>query len=974
MDNYRTPILVGATLSATLWAYACGDGVTEPPTPPPDPPRPTTVRVSPATAELAALGATVQLSAEVRDQNGQVMAEGTVNWGSSSAAVATVNGSGLVTAAGNGTATITASAGSASGTAAVTVAQVVTVVTIMPVAGTLTTGDTLRLVGEVLDSNHHPVRGAELAWSSSDVSVAMVDASGLVRGIGQGMVTIAATSLGVTGYAELVVLAPAPTTDRGRLEALYDATGGADWINSENWLTDAPLSEWHGVSVNHQGAVIGLVLERNNLNGPIPSSLAGLASLESLHLGDNELTGPIPPQLGGLTALRELVLVRNNLEGPIPPSLGGLTALRRLNLLAAGVTGPIPPSLGGLANLEELWLHGNFLAGSIPPELGDLASLRILTIGGSVPSDLVGSIPPELGRLANLERLSIFWSGVTGRIPPELGGLRNLRLLGLHGNELTGLIPPELGRLASLEELLLSANNLAGPIPPELGNLLRLRELSLNDNALAGPIPPKLGDLAALERLTFSVNNLAGAVPPEFGGLRSLRELLLRDNPEMSGSLPATLTRLTSLETLQTHGTGLCAPSDAGFQAWLETVPNLRVAACGAGSASFYLVQAVQSREFPVALVAGEEALLRVFVTAGRDNDVERPPVRASFYLDGALAEEVDIPGGAGPVPTAAAESSLAETANAVIRATSIRPGLEVVVEIDPEKTLPRELGITKRIPETGRAPVDVRVMPRLDLRLVPFLWTEDPDAMVLDAVSGMVDDPGGHELLRETRTLLPVGDLRVSGHEPVLSTSRDASEILNHTRAIRVMEGGAGHYMGLMSGLPEDDGSLGLAETPGRTSFAVPDSRIMAHELGHNLSLLHPGWPPPVDATYPHARGTIGVWGYSHDDGELVPPDWYDLMSYSDPGWISGYHYSKALRFRLADEGGRGGATASPGESLLLWGGVDAAGVPYLEPAFVVDAPIAPPPEGGEYRNRGRGLRRARAVLTSLRHAGGSR
>ncbi len=864
-------------LACAAWIAGCGDGSTDPlpspqppPPPPPEPPRATTVTITPSTVALTALGATAQLAAEVRDQNGQAMAGVTITWSSGSPAVATVDASGLVTAVANGTATISAAAAGVSGTATVT-----------------------------------------------------VDAS---------------------------------STDRDRLRDLYDATGGDGWTYRDNWLTDAPLGEWYGVTVDDEGAVIGLVLERNNLAGPIPASLAGLASLESLHLGDNELTGPLPPQLGGLAALRELVLVRNSLEGPIPPSLGGLTALTRLNLLAAGVTGPIPPSLGGLEHLEELWLHGNRLAGSIPPALGDLASLRLLTIGGALPSDLVGSIPPELGRLANLERLSLFWTEVTGPIPPELGDLRNLQLLHLHSNELTDPIPPELGRLAALEELLLSGNSLAGAIPSELGDLARLRSLSLDDNALTGPMPPALGDLAALERLDFSTNDLTGAVPPEFGGLTSLRELLLRDNPDMAGPLPPTITQLTALEAFQTHGTGLCAPSDAGFRAWLETVPNQRVAVCGSRSGSFYLVQAVQSREFPVALVAGEEALLRVFVTAGRENDVDRPPVRASFYLDGALAETVDIPTGAGPVPTAADESSLASTANAVVRAGLIQPGVEVVVEIDPDGTLPEDLGITKRIPETGRAPVDVRAVPLFDLTLVPFLWTEDPDSTVLTAVDGMADDPEHHELLRPTHALLPVVDLRVSGHEPVMSSSRDPSDLLNQADAIRAMEGGAGHYMGLMSGLPEEGGQ-GFAHIAGRASFSVPDSRIMAHELGHNLSLLHTAFPPPVDQTYPHDEGTIGAWGYSHEDEELVPPDWYDLMSYSSPGWISDYHYSKALRFRLADEGApgaQGAATVSAVESLLLWGGVDAAGAPYLEPAFVVDAPVAPPPAGGAYRIAG--------------------
>ena len=156
-------MLVVAATAGLAWAAGCGDGATEPPAPPPDPPRPTTITVSPATTELNALGATEQLTAEVRDQNGQAMAGVSVTWASSSAAVATVSAAGLVTAAGNGTATITAMAGGVSGTATVTVAQEVSAVAISPAADTLVVGDTLRLAAEATDANGHTVAGAEFA-------------------------------------------------------------------------------------------------------------------------------------------------------------------------------------------------------------------------------------------------------------------------------------------------------------------------------------------------------------------------------------------------------------------------------------------------------------------------------------------------------------------------------------------------------------------------------------------------------------------------------------------------------------------------------------------------------------------------------------------------------------------------------------------------------------------------------------------
>ena len=146
---------------AAVLAVGCGDG---PARPVPEAPRPATVTVSPATSVLNALGATVQLSAEVLDQYGQTMAGAAVTWASSDASVATVDASGLATAAANGAATITAAAGSVSGTATVTVTQVVGSVTVSPVADTLVAfGDTVRLVAEAADANGHAVAGAEFA-------------------------------------------------------------------------------------------------------------------------------------------------------------------------------------------------------------------------------------------------------------------------------------------------------------------------------------------------------------------------------------------------------------------------------------------------------------------------------------------------------------------------------------------------------------------------------------------------------------------------------------------------------------------------------------------------------------------------------------------------------------------------------------------------------------------------------------------
>src|SRR5207253_76070 len=81
------------------------------------------VTVAPATATVQ-VGQTVQLTATTKDANGNVLTGRTVTWATSNAALATVNGSGLVTGvAAGGPITITATSEGQSGTAAVTVNQ-----------------------------------------------------------------------------------------------------------------------------------------------------------------------------------------------------------------------------------------------------------------------------------------------------------------------------------------------------------------------------------------------------------------------------------------------------------------------------------------------------------------------------------------------------------------------------------------------------------------------------------------------------------------------------------------------------------------------------------------------------------------------------------------------------------------------------------------------------------------------------------
>ncbi len=770
----------------------------------------------------------------------------------------------------------------------------------------------------------------------------------------------------------------APLSERDILTAFHDATGGADWRERENWLTEEEIGRWHGVETDTEGRVTGLWMQINGLEGRIPAELGQLSALRVLNLwGNGGLSGPIPAELGGLSNLTHLALHDTGLSGSIPPELGGLAELYELTLQASGLTGPIPPELGNLSKMRFLALDHNALEGPIPAELGNLAQLESLGLSGnaltgSIPSELgglarlnelnlgenrlTGSIPPEMGNLSALHTLMLSDNELTGSIPAELGDLDSLFYLQLENNGLTGPIPAELGDLAEVGLLMLANNDLTGPIPVRLGRLRHVFELDLRGNRLTGGIPAELGAIGYLNRLALAHNDLSGPLPPEIAELRNLRELDLTGNAGLSGPLPERLADNADMEVLTAGGTDLCAPSGDAFLAWLEDVPKRQVRRCADREpAAAYLIQAVQSRTHAVPLVAGDPALLRVFVTARPGAGANMPPVRARFFLDGAETWVADIASSPVPIPSKVDEGDLAASANARIPGEIVRPGLEMAIEIDPEGTLDPALGVARRIPAEGRSAVDVRTLPTLDLTLVPFLFEEAPDSSIVALTRAAAADPDGHELLHGARTLLPVGELAVTAHEPVLTSSNDAFDLLREIEVVMETEGATGHYMGTIAGRTTN--ARGVAYLGGRISFSVPDSRIVAHELGHNMSLYHApcGGAGGPDASFPRPDGSIGVWGYDFRTGKLVDPGRRDLMSYCEPSWVSDYYFSNALRFRLHDEVDGAHTRAAPGRTILLWGGVDAEGEPFLEPAFVLDAPTSLPRTGGDHRIAGR-------------------
>ena len=630
---------------------------------------PVRITVTPESADLASAEQSVRISATVLDGAGGEVSDTPVSWRSSDASVATVNGEGVVTATGEGSALITAMAGQKTASARVTVSGPVRRVLVDPAYAVLlalfvatdggnwtnsdgwgesydlgrwygvSTDSLGRVAGLDLSSNNlngkiPPELGdlvhlGRLDLSSNDLRGALP--LSLARLAKLARFNYYETDLCVPADASLQAwlesipnhrgtgaYCAARQSDRDILVVLYHATGGPNWTNNTNWLSDRPVGEWHGVTTNADGRVVFLVLSRNQLTGSIPPELGGLASLRELRLAVNQLTGRIPPELGRLAALEDLALSRNQLTGEIPPEIGSLAALETLHLHHNRLMGSIPPELGQLARLRHLWLPDNQLTGRIPPELSRLARLDWLALDNNL---LMGPLPLSL---AGLSELVIFDYGATRLCVPAddsfrawLAAIQTHRGTGVdcaplsnrdilvilyhatdgpnwanntnwlsdraieewHGvtgsdgwveeldlsnNRLTGEIPPELGGLAALEALDLRNNQLTGRIPLSLGRLPYLEEgLQLSNNQLTGSIPPELGNLSSLESLQLNNNQLTGSIPAELGRLASLAALDLSGN-QLTGEIPPELGSLAGLVDLRLNDnllTGTIPPS-----------------------------------------------------------------------------------------------------------------------------------------------------------------------------------------------------------------------------------------------------------------------------------------------------------------------------------------------------------------------------------------------------------------------------
>ena len=363
-------------------------------------------------------------------------------------------------------------------------------------------------------------------------------------------------------------LQPCDLMERSVLSEVFEAANGVNWTNSDGWLSDAPLGQWHGVSTDRYGRVTALDLSDNGVSGEIPQVLSRLTRLREVRLSGNRLSGCIPlalladpdidlddlnlPECGVHIPdfyLRETLLEALRKDSGTEIFLDDLQFLTELNLRPNFIR-----DLEGLQYAENL-ISLTLGVSSQPPDpddewfrnriddlspLSGMTGLKVLNLARVGAQDL-----SPLAGLTHLQHLDVGFNGVKDLSPvAAMSQLETLIAPDNYIDDLSGL-----DGVGTLKELDLSDNRITDIW--QLAGLTNLGRLNISHNEI-GELSALTG-LASLERL--EIKNVGITEIPPVDGLGALKYLDIGRN-EIADLSP--LSGLNGLETL------VAGPNDLG--------------------------------------------------------------------------------------------------------------------------------------------------------------------------------------------------------------------------------------------------------------------------------------------------------------------------------------------------------------------------------------------------------------------------
>jgi uncharacterized protein YjdB len=288
------------TLTATLGAVSGAGSVSV------TAPALSSIAISPAAFSIAS-GQNKQLSATGFYANGTSQdVTNQVTWNSQNTGSATVSSSGLVSGVSAGSATITASIGSTTGTAVATIttAQLQSI-TITPLTASIASGQTQQFManGIFSDGSQTDITNA-VTWNSSDTTIANINAAGLASGVSAGTAAISASSGSVTSAtpATLTVTSAILTEIDIAPDGEYIPVGGQYQLtltgtysnNSTQTITNATWSSSDSTfaAVDPNTGIVTGVANSNNIPITITASFGGQTNTTTVYI-----TSAVPESL-----------------------------------------------------------------------------------------------------------------------------------------------------------------------------------------------------------------------------------------------------------------------------------------------------------------------------------------------------------------------------------------------------------------------------------------------------------------------------------------------------------------------------------------------------------------------------------------------------------------------------------------------------------------------------------------------------
>jgi hypothetical protein len=240
----------------------------------------------------------------------------------------------------------------------------------------------------------------------------------------------------------------------------------------------------------------------------------------------------------------------------------------KIQLDTNGLTGYFPPEVALLhESLNTIDLYNNILhnSGELGNSfLGELTNLELLFFGTT--SFEYDGVPTHLGRLTKLRELDFSYTLYFGDLPGEVfANLPDLKYLVMDGNGYNTTLPSELIRLPSLEYLYAGFSFLNGDLN-FISEMPRIFELWLDDNPnIGGSIPASIGAATNLASLSITNCGLTGTIPPEIGGLTNMIQMWMYDN-QLEGTIPSEMGNLVAMNILNLQKNEVCNDASKSCQ------------------------------------------------------------------------------------------------------------------------------------------------------------------------------------------------------------------------------------------------------------------------------------------------------------------------------------------------------------------------------------------------------------------------